>query len=277
MATSRRLTRKATNGPIASREASLARTSVSQDAEPDSQANAADSGESLPGSFAWFDPVTSSWRMYQGSLFPEEDRLQPWPEFSETWPRAGMMRNGRVCQLGLLVPPKPDGGFSLSPTLAASESGIRLERLVDKNGNPPTHFNQRVYDKDTKRLAQKGLSQFLHFLTPTLRASDGEKGGRGELLHFQKCGKPRGKLTPTLTASAADRGAESIEKRKQRKGGHSPTINDVVAHSQAQGGGVLNPTWCEWYMGFPEGWSEIESDCSETASSPKSPNTSDDA
>jgi hypothetical protein len=39
----------------------------------------------------------------------------------------------------------------------------------------------------------------------------------------------------------------------------------VTAHLQGLGGGVLNPTWCEWYMGFPAGWPAIESEDSETA------------
>ena len=39
-------------------------------------------------------------------------------------------------------------------------------------------------------------------------------------------------------------------------------------------GGQLNPTWVEWLMGFPIGWTDLEP--SETPSSPKSPNGSDD-
>ncbi len=36
--------------------------------------------------------------------------------------------------------------------------------------------------------------------------------------------------------------------------------------------GQLNPTWVEWLMGFPEGWTDLEP--SATPSSPKSPNGS---
>ena len=36
--------------------------------------------------------------------------------------------------------------------------------------------------------------------------------------------------------------------------------------------GQLNPTWVEWLMGYPDGWTDYED--SETPSSPKSPNTS---
>ena len=41
----------------------------------------------------------------------------------------------------------------------------------------------------------------------------------------------------------------------------------------AQVGGYLNPTWVEWLMGFPLGWTALNP--SETPSSPKSPNSSD--
>ena len=39
--------------------------------------------------------------------------------------------------------------------------------------------------------------------------------------------------------------------------------------------GITNPTWCEWLMGFPMGWTET--DALETPLSPKSPNGSDAA
>jgi len=40
-------------------------------------------------------------------------------------------------------------------------------------------------------------------------------------------------------------------------------------------GGLPNPQWAEWLMGFPQRWTEIESGHSETQSSPKSPSGSD--
>ena len=40
-----------------------------------------------------------------------------------------------------------------------------------------------------------------------------------------------------------------------------------------KGGGSLNPTWVEWLMGYPSGWTDLNH--SETVSSPKSPTTSD--
>jgi hypothetical protein len=45
------------------------------------------------------------------------------------------------------------------PTPSAQEPGWKNIEVVDKDGNPPTHHNQRFYDKKTGRLVQKGLQQ----------------------------------------------------------------------------------------------------------------------
>jgi hypothetical protein len=45
------------------------------------------------------------------------------------------------------------------PTPSAQEPGWKNIEVVDKDGNTPTHHNQRFYDKKTRRLVQKGLSQ----------------------------------------------------------------------------------------------------------------------
>jgi len=47
-------------------------------------------GVSLSESLASYDRATSSWKTYQGCLFGGLT------EFSETWPRSGSMRSGRL-------------------------------------------------------------------------------------------------------------------------------------------------------------------------------------
>jgi hypothetical protein len=54
---------------------------------------------------------------------------------------------------------------------------------------------------------------------------------------------------------------------------HTPRDVDHGEQLANQAGGPLNPTWVEWLMGFPPGWTALE--LSATPSSPKSPNTSD--
>ena len=67
---------------------SRAKTSALPEKATDSTENEADSGKKWFGSLATFDPATSSWKTPQLSLLAGLD------EFSETWPRWGMMRNG---------------------------------------------------------------------------------------------------------------------------------------------------------------------------------------
>ena len=45
--------------------------------------------------------------------------------------------------------------------------------------------------------------------------------------------------------------------------GASETSGDGLAtalrngETESTNNGPLNPPWCEWYMGFPEGWTEL--------------------
>jgi hypothetical protein len=67
-------------------------------------------------------------------------------------------------------------------TPAANEPGISLERLVDAEGNPPTHWNQRLFDRATGRLAQHGLMQDVLIAGSSLldiRASHSATQGNG--------------------------------------------------------------------------------------------------
>lgn len=92
---------------------------------------------------------------------------------------------------------------------------------------------------------------------PTLLASDGPNGGpnsRGSKGDLRLSAAVH--TFPTLKARdyrTGDR-PEARRARLRRTGEwHSPDLNDVAAP-----GGQLNPTWCEWFMGFPEGWTELK-------------------
>ena len=58
---------------------------------------------------------------------------------------------------------------------------------------------------------------------------------------------------PTMTANAAKNNSEGINWQKRLEHRHL----DGVMH-QAEGSGSLNPTWVEWLMGFPSGWTDLE-------------------
>jgi len=67
------------------------------------------------------------------------------------------------------------------------------------------------------------------------------------------------------TPQARDGDPRGTQTEKRASGGHSVGLNDQV-------GGSLNPTWVEWLMGFPLGWTVLEP--SEMPSSRKSRSTS---
>lgn len=99
--------------------------------------------------------------------------------------------------------------------------------------------------------------------SPTLRATEADSGC------YQRDGGKKGKeratllgvltgWTPTLNAASGDKGPRKCA-TKALNGGHQVNLIDVPASLSGRGGGVLNPRWAEWYMGFPVGWCEVPS------------------
>ena len=236
---SRRRTRKS-GGLTSSAAASPARTSASAEKDSDSPGSDPDFGANTPGSFAWFDPATSSWRTFQRCF------LEGWASFSGTWPRAGMTRSGIAFRLSPLAPRTSATESFLWPTPAAKEPGINPERIVDKDGNTPTHPNQRLYDRHTGRLVQDGLTQAVG-LWPTPNVPNG------------------GRAVPDDAEWSTLRCAYRADGKKIQVG-----LNSAV--KKVEGRGQLNPTWVEWLMGFPPGWTDLAD--SGTPSCPKSPSGS---
>lgn len=54
----------------------------------------------------------------------------------------------------------------LWPTPQAQETGWKEIEVVDRDGNPPEHFNQRLYNRETGQIVQKGLEQAVLWPTP---------------------------------------------------------------------------------------------------------------
>lgn len=95
---------------------SSAKTSPLPASEPALPAPEAASGASMSDAFAFFDPATCSWRTYQVCLL-----TQQWDVFSETWPRAGMMRNGKASVQEPLVYLMCENESGFLPTPQASD------------------------------------------------------------------------------------------------------------------------------------------------------------
>jgi hypothetical protein len=100
-------------------------------------------------------------------------------------------------------------------TAAAHDPGIRVERLVTKDGQP-AKVGERAYDRETGRLAQVGLTQQVQMI-PTPRA--GNPGSR-----------PNGKGGKILAEEVSKIGQETGERLQ------------------------LQPAFVEWMMGYRKGW-----------------------
>src|SRR5690606_30018132 len=210
--------------------------------------------------FASFDPATSSWRTSQRCL------LEGWASYSETWPRAGMMRSGIAFRRQPLAPITSVIEFSSLPTPTATPYGSNKSPTSGAAVRPSLHS-----------MARTGL-----WSTP--KASDSTRGfSRSELRRKSPSLAALAHIpTPTVNDSRSGRNATA----KRRPGARlSPgmTLVDYVTlypnSDQPSRGterwevsGQLNPTWVEWLMGFPLGWTA--SDVSETQSYPKSRNSS---
>jgi len=106
------------------------RTSATQGSKQASAGSGRVSGRSLPVSFARYDRASSSWRTLQRCLSGE------WALYSETWPQAGTMRNGKCFERPALEHPTSGQGSVSLPTVTANESkGAGRKRYV---GSP--HF-----------------------------------------------------------------------------------------------------------------------------------------
>ena len=94
-------------------------------------------------------------------------------------------------------------------------------------------------------------------LWPTAQAWDGKRGPRkpdGKRgMALSDLSAPR--LWPTPTASD-HKGSGPTVIRKDGKNRLNDRL-DYATEQRAPNGGQLNPTWVEWLMGFPEGWTDL--------------------
>jgi hypothetical protein len=100
-------------------------------------------------------------------------------------------------------------------------------------------------------------------LWPTPTASDGRSSGSRNTVnsncHFGisltdavRGDQGRGRTFPTPTARDY-RGVQRAERREERslESSRGLPLNETV-------GGLLNPTWVEWLMGWPIGWTALQ-------------------
>jgi len=182
----------------------------------------AECGEKWQGSFTKYDPDTSLWRTHQCSLLGD---LEP---FSETWPQWGLMRNGECWEQQ-----------TLGPTTKGTEFG-----LLEKWATPTTM--DTLPPKSAKALHKEATQVRLGRSKPC--------NLRDQVSNMQNW------PTPTTRDYKGANGFETTQKKiEEGLRAHMGQLPNVVQQLEQKAiGGTLNPTWVEWLMGWPLGWTDLK-------------------
>lgn len=207
-----------------------AKTFHSQEVAQELPANDQDFGKNLPGLLAKYDPDSHSLKTAQLSLLEDSTLC------SLTLPRSGTMRSGCVYLRRSVALTTSGIGYGYSPTLTASSAnkevissrGGRNIIAVAKLNLPTLTVNGNYNRKGLSKTSGDGLATAIKKRMPTLTARD-----------------YRSQHAP---------GSKAFKKRQTNSRG-VPLTEELQRRREI---GQLNPTWCEWFMGWPLGWIKLE-------------------
>ena len=209
-----------------------ARTSQPLEKEQELTASDQECGKKWLASFVKYDHDSSLWKTHQCSLLGD---LEP---FLETWPQWGLMRDGECWEQQTLEQTirgtesglSPNGLDSFhTPNTTGLDGGSNSRRALKKRLLPTPDASQRGPTKDYNPLAKSQSGRTLQSFAakfPTPQASD----------H-----RDRGNMSNP-----------SVQRRV--------AIGKQISLSQSvhPTSGQLNPTWVEWLMGWPLGWTDLK-------------------
>jgi DNA (cytosine-5)-methyltransferase 1 len=207
---------------------------VPQEKAQELMENDQECGEKWRASFVKYDPNSCSWKTHQCSLLGDLD------EFLETWPQWGLMRDGECWEQR-----------TLEQTIRGTEFGLSPNG-VDNFHTPNT---TGLDGGSNSRKALKKRQQNW----PTPKAIDGIVRHSQKMMEKKFYGKGDVDLTiavkmnkwPTPRTKGMCGGTGAWEKLK---------ANTTIEEARLMGagnGGQLNPTWVEWLMGWPLGWTDL--------------------
>jgi hypothetical protein len=180
-------------------------------------------------SFAWYSPDTLSWKTSQRSL------LTDWTPFLGSWPRQGLMRNGRAFQRVLWAPAIKEigGGLLRTPTVGM----VNQDRSQD-----PQYMSKLLAKGQTVTLAaqMKSAEMLPTPRTCSAMASRLDTAGNLERDRFPNLETVMARMLPTQVA------------RDWKGVGRADQLPTVLTPTGAAT--YLNPSFVEEMMGFPIGW-----------------------
>ena len=207
-----------------------AKTSQPQEKESELKESEAGCGEKWQGSFVKYDQDMCLWKTHQCSLLGDLEL------FSENWPQWGLMRDGECWEQQ-----------TLAQTIRGTESGL------SPNGVDSFH-TPNTTGLDGGSNSRKALRK-REEMWPTPVHSEARQG-----LQIRREGK-KGTQTSLSTAVLT----WPTPRTKGMRGGSGSwdllNKNTTIEEARLMGagnGGQLNPTWVEWLMGWPLGWTDLK-------------------
>lgn len=222
-------------------------------------------GGSTREPFAIYDPDTCSWRTCQLCL------VEGYVAFSGTWPRSGTMRSGIAYPLPTLARRISEIESGLLPTPTARDwrsESCSPEVRAEREAHPRGKSLAWVTRWPTPMSSERDQSP------KALHARQSQPRGGCALAHAddQRELQPEGSFSPTSgdgLATAVKKASWPTPQAHDATIGHPERVgrygtehggrnlNDSAALSEGRSG-ALNPTWVEWLMGFPLGWTDLE-------------------
>mgnify|MGYP000429162195 CR=1 FL=1 len=196
-----------------------ARTFQPPEKAQESTANAPACGDRWRELSVRYDRDSSSWRTHR-SLWDEDLSA-----CSLTLPKWGSMRDGVLSELQTLERPTAANDAGLLPTPLASNTKAHHMR---SGGRP-------------------GRSYW-----PTPKANDAEKRGNFDTSNPRNGLPAAAKAWPTPTVNDSKNCTLPPSQVKH------DNIPGALLRDGEKAGGQLNPTWVEWLMGWPLGWTDLK-------------------
>jgi hypothetical protein len=220
----------------------LAPTLVPQEKGQELMEKPLECGEKWLGSFTKYDLDSCSWKTHQCLLLGDLE------EFSETWPRWGLMRDGECWEQQTLEQTIRGTGFGLSEKLPTPSATDYKNQPTSKSWKAKGGINFKLSNPEIRA----------KWMIPTPTARDGS-GVRGKAAQERK-GNPIDTVPiyvqkfPTPQSNDAKNAVVRHRTKSQQVmlGGTIATDNPELI------GGQLNPMWVEWLMGWPLGMTDLK-------------------
>ena len=244
-----------------------AKTYPQQEKAQELTGNDQECGKRWHGLLAKYDQVSCSWKTPQCSLLEDSE------VYSETWPRWGMTRNGesflrqipalRTCEsesgLSEQIPNNED--FFHTPNCNGLDGGSNsrkaLKKRMEQNWPTPLATDWKRRGPASK---QQGLPEMVRMWpTPTCNmVSGGPNHNSPQVLAGKHGINLKGAVMKWPTPQASDNrdrghlGSGAVKRRMEK--GKQIGLSQCVSTESGQ----LNPTWVEWLMGWPLGWTDLK-------------------